>query len=122
MGAPAFTRGLNLTADQQTKLRDVMRASRDKIGPLADELQFAQSTLRREAFADTPDSGKVTEFAAKVSELRSRIAAIRQETTLSIAAILTPEQRAAIRAGGGRGPGRGFGPGPARGRDRDRNG
>lgn len=121
---PALGRGLNLTDDQRAKVRDITRAGRDKTAPLTDQLRLAQSTLRRETFADAPNASTVDDLAAKVTDLRAQIAGIRLQTTRAIAEVLTAEQRATMRTGVGRGFGRGAGAGPFRGRggDRGRNG
>jgi Spy/CpxP family protein refolding chaperone len=123
-GMIGLGRNLDLTADQRTKVQELMRGSRDQAGPIVDQLRVAQNNLRRELFADTTDEVKVKEFTAKVTELRSRMADIRISASASIAEVLTPEQREKMRVGVGRGPGaqrggpgrgRGRGPGPARG-------
>jgi Spy/CpxP family protein refolding chaperone len=114
-GTIGLGRHLDLTADQRTKVQELMRGSRDKAGPILDQLRVAQNDLRRELFADTSDEVKVKEFSAKVTELRNQMADIRISTSASIAEVLTPAQREKMRVGVGRGPGAGRG-GPGRGR------
>jgi Spy/CpxP family protein refolding chaperone len=122
-GGPGITplgRDLDLTADQRVKVRELVRGSRDKVGPLADELRVAQNNLRRELLDDQKDDTRVKELMSKVTELRTQMADIRISTSASIAELLTPEQRAKMRDGVGRGPGAGRGgpgrgPGPGRG-------
>ncbi|MCC7042411.1 MAG: Spy/CpxP family protein refolding chaperone [Acidobacteria bacterium] len=113
-GMAGLGRNLDLTADQRTKVQEIVRGSRDKVGPIADQLRVAQNNLRRELFADQKDDARVKELASTVTELRKQMADIRISTSASIAELLTPEQREKMRVGEGRGPGAGRG-GPGRG-------
>lgn len=118
-GGPAGMLGLgprlNLTEEQRAKVETIVRDSRDKTGPIADELRLTQSTLRRELFADQRNSGRITELSNKVAQLEKQLADARLQTSLAISDLLTPEQRQQMRAGVGAGrggfggPGRGFG-------------
>jgi len=100
---------LDLTADQRTKVRDIVQSAGTKSAPLAGELRTAEASLRTALFAETRSDADVREAATKVIELRQQMADIRISTSASIADVLTPEQREkvrSVRGGPGRGPGR----------------
>jgi Spy/CpxP family protein refolding chaperone len=120
-GFGVLGRDLELTPEQRTKVRDIVTGSRDKAGPIADQLRLAQNELRRELFADTKNQSAISELSGKVAELRAQIADFRTSVSASIAELLTPEQREKVRAGAGRSPGMGRGApgrGPGRGQSR----
>ncbi len=92
---------LNLTEAQRTTIADIMRGSRDRVAPIADELRLAERNLHRAVFADTPDTAAVNTLVAQVESLRKQIADERLRTQTAIAAELTPEQREQVRVMGG---------------------
>ena len=110
--------GLNLTAEQQTKVAELRRAGREESAPIDKELNTAQAALHRELFADTQDTAKVGDLAAKVTALQKQLVDLQVKNSAALSAVLTPEQRATMREREGRGggprggrPGR-FGHGP----------
>ena len=58
---------LDLTTEQRDAIAGINQERRDVIAPLADELRFAESNLRRAIFADSPDPGEVETFSAQVA-------------------------------------------------------
>jgi Spy/CpxP family protein refolding chaperone len=118
-GAGGFlVRGLDLTDDQQEVVADIARGTRDDIAPVTDALQLARRTLHREAFADQRDAARVDELVDEITALEKQVLTLRVQSQSAISAVLTAEQREAVRA-------RGVGPfnagrrgGPPRGRPR----
>jgi Spy/CpxP family protein refolding chaperone len=96
-------RHLDLTAEQRTQVQAIVRTARDKSAPVVDELQLAQKTLRREIFAESPDTKKIADLSAKVESLRKQVGDTRLKTSMDIAALLTPEQKKSWGAKGARG-------------------
>lgn len=124
--AQAFARRLDLTADQKTKIEDILRGARDQAAPLADQLALAHKDLHRATFADKADAGAVTNLTNKVAGLEKQLLDVRVKAETAVSGVLTDKQREMVRIDGrfvagalgpmrggpGRGgPGRG-GPGP----------
>ena len=115
-GGPArMADRLDLTTEQRDAIAVINQERRDVIAPLADELRFAESNLRRAIFADSPDPGEVETFSSQVVGLHQQMAEARVRSRGAVAAELTEEQRAKMRTAPGRGPVAG-GPAGRRGR------
>ena len=115
-GGPArMADRLDLTTEQRDAIAVINQERRDVIAPLADELRFAESNLRRAIFADSPDPGEVETFSSQVVGLHQQMAEARVRSRGAVAAELTKEQRATMRTAPGRGPVAG-GPAGRRGR------
>jgi Spy/CpxP family protein refolding chaperone len=101
---------LELTEDQQSKLKALVEADRQ-----AQSGTPADGQLRRELhtaiYADSPDAATIADLqqrvAAALAARHARQVALEQQ----IAQILTPEQRAQVRERAGRGPRAGAGRG-----------
>jgi len=102
-------RRLDLTAEQQAQIKEVLQAAR----PAGDQaplgkLKELHQSLRAAVLADTPDQAQIEQLRAAVAEADSAALAKRIEVAQKIAQILTPEQREQARtAAPGRGRGRG---------------
>jgi len=96
-GGPAGLRGIELTADQRTKIEDLQRANREAGAALHDELRTARQALHAETFADAPDAARIAELVAKVGHVQNQILAAQAKNQAAVAALLTSEQRAKIR-------------------------
>jgi Spy/CpxP family protein refolding chaperone len=106
---------LALTEDQQTKMQSLHQAQRTEVSGVADELTAARRDLRAETFADARDNAKIVALAAKVSTLEKQLLDLQVRHQTAVADLLTPEQRARLRAApAGSGRGRGRGPGAGR--------
>ncbi len=108
--------GLNLTADQKTKISELRDAQFKDIKPLQDQMITKRDELRKLWLEPNPDQGKITaaqkEMRSVRDQMQDKMTAFRLETLK----VLTPEQRekaksfaAGYAAGRGCGPGRGFG-------------
>ncbi len=113
-GAPGMMlAGLNLSADQQAQIKTLFEAERDSRRAGMRALADARQALHAAVFANAVDAGAVAALQAKVIAAEQAQLAARVQTELTLAGILTPDQRAKLLARGGRGPGRG-GPGRPR--------
>ena len=102
-GGPArMADRLDLTTEQRDAIAVINQKSRDVIAPIADELRFAESNLRRAIFADSPDPNEVETFSAQVAGLYQQMAEARVRSRVAVAAELTEEQRAKMRTAPGR--------------------
>ena len=89
---------LELTADQRSKLRDVLDEVRTKITPVRDELRKAEAHLRAALLAETRNDAGVREAATRVAQLRQQMTDIRITASASVTDLLTPEQRERLRS------------------------
>lgn len=112
--------GVDLTADQKTKLGELRDAHFKNVKPLRDQMFAKRDELRKLWLEATPDQGKIAaaqkEMRAVRDQMQDKMTAFRLEALT----VLTPEQRekaksyaAGYRDGRGYGPGRG--PGGGRG-------
>jgi Spy/CpxP family protein refolding chaperone len=108
--------GLNLTADQKTKISELQDAQFKGIKPLRDQMITKRDELRKLWLEPNPDQGKITaaqkEMRSVRDQMQDKMTAFRLETLK----VLTPEQQekaksfaAGYAAGRGYGPGRGVG-------------
>ena len=92
-----------------TQIKEIARKGRDSRAPLDDRLEDARDKMRELMQSDSPDKAKVM---AAIEEAGRAEIALRQhdvEVLLQIRALLTPEQREAVKKmmrdeRGGRGP------------------
>ena len=87
-------RGMDLTAEQQTKVRAIMKELRNKHMTLSmkrfdivDDLEAAYSS------SDQPDPAKIGELYGKIFEVRKEMIQSALEAKNKVADVLTPEQR-----------------------------
>ena len=122
--------GLNLTAEQKTKIADMRSAHLKEVKPLQDQMFSKKGDLRLLWQEKNPDQAKITAKQKEIRVLRDQIEDKSTNHRWAIYKELTPEQQEALRAygpagrcfgggdgfgpgaGGGRGPGDGRGPGP----------
>ncbi len=98
--------GLNLSADQQAQIKTLFESERDSRQAGMRALADARQALHAAVFANAVDAGAVAALQAKVIAAEQAQLAARVQTELTLAGILTPDQRAKLLARGGRGPGR----------------
>ncbi|MGE5171416.1 MAG: Spy/CpxP family protein refolding chaperone [Rudaea sp.] len=104
-GGPGWGRGgalsqLDLTADQQEKIAKIQEEMRAKNWSTMGELRSEQFKLRSLYNADNPDANAIAEQQKKVDELRRTLIKSRVDAHKQMAAMLTKEQRAQLRAMG----------------------
>lgn len=99
--------GLNLTTDQRAQVKTLFESERDSHQAGMKALAEARQALHAAIFAPVVDSGAVAALQAKIAAAEQAQLAARVQTQLTLAGILTPDQRAKLLARGGRGMGRG---------------
>lgn len=92
---------LDLTADQRAKVRDIMEADRTANMDAMQALADARHALNAAIYAATPDAAAIASLQAKIIDGETAQLAREVKIRQSIAAILTPEQKAKL----GKGPG-----------------
>ena len=115
--------GLNLTAEQKTKIADMRSAHLKDVKPLQDQMFSKKGDLRLLWQEKNPDQAKITAKQKEIRALRDQIEDKSTNHRWAIYKELTPEQQETLRAygpagrcmGGGFGPGAGGGRGPGQG-------
>src|SRR5262249_9074849 len=88
-----------VTDAQRTKIEDLRDQSmRRRIQDEAD-LRIAELDLRKLLDADSPDAKAVDAAMDRIGGMRTALAKAQVSEMLAVRAILTPEQRAKLRAG-----------------------
>jgi Spy/CpxP family protein refolding chaperone len=106
--------GLNLTADQEAKIRSLREAQLKEDKPILDKMFSKRGELRLLWLQQNPDREKIVTVQKEIRSLRDQLQDKQTNNRLAVLKVLTPEQQTRIQAfGGGRGfgKGRGFGPG-----------
>jgi Spy/CpxP family protein refolding chaperone len=113
----AMTRMLNLSDDQQEKLREILEQQRPQREALHEKMSANREALHQLLESGSADANAVGELVLEGRRLREEGQALRETEQKSIRAILTPDQQKKfdtmqdrLRKRGPRGPG-GFGPG-----------
>lgn len=129
-GAEGFG-GLNLTADQKTKMSELRDAHFNAVKPLRDQMFTKRDELRKLWLEPNPDQGKITAAQKEMRTVRDQMQDKMTAFRLDALKVLTPEQREKAKSfadgyragrGGGSGcgfdQGRGYGPGRGYGKGR----
>lgn len=102
-GPGRFARGiraamatLDLTADQQTKIKAIFESHRDEGQAFRAQMEADRSALKAAASAATPDPTAVGQAFLKVQANRKTAAAKMKAVRTEIDTVLTPEQRAKL--------------------------
>ena len=108
-----YAPGLNLTAEQKTKM-DALRDSFLKdVKPIQDQLYSKQGDMRLLWLEKKPDQAKIAAMQKEIRALRDQIQDKAMNQRLTMFSMLTPEQQDTLRNYGP--AGRGFGPSMGRG-------
>jgi len=91
-GAMMMLRRLDLTSDQQAKVKDIFEANKGAVQPIFAELKTNHEKLA--ALGGSFDEGQVTAIAKEQGELMSQLIVARQKVKSQIFATLTDEQKA----------------------------
>ncbi|MGV8081555.1 MAG: Spy/CpxP family protein refolding chaperone [Syntrophales bacterium] len=108
--------GLNLTADQNEKIRALRVAHQKEVQPLQAAMFAKRGELRTLWLETTPNEEKILKVNRDIDAIRTQLNEKATKHRLQMLNVLTPEQKAQIQS---RGPGfgRGFGPGAGAGYD-----
>lgn len=108
---------LNLSADQQSRIKSILAKERETTQPLREALRASRDKLRTATDAGNFDEAAVRSIAASQAQTRTELIVAHARTRSEIYNVLTPEQRAqaeklrALRGEHGRQGGRGPAPG-----------
>jgi len=91
-GAMMMLKRLDLTSDQQDKVKDIFEANKGTVQPIFAELKTNHEKLA--SLGGNFDEGQVTAIAKEQGELMSQLIVARQKVKSQIFAILTDEQKA----------------------------
>jgi len=87
---------LDLSADQRTKVRDIMDADRSANMDALQALADGRRSLNAAIYAATPDAAAISSLQAKILEGETAQLAREIKLRQAIAEILTPEQKAKL--------------------------
>jgi protein CpxP len=85
-------RQLNLTNDQQAKVKAIFEANRTNISPLMQAMKANRQKL--EALNGTSDEAQVTAIAKDQGDLMAKMIVARQQVKSQVMAVLTDDQKA----------------------------
>lgn len=106
--------GLNLTAEQKTKIGDLRIAHLKDVKPIQDKLHSKAGDLRLLWLEKTPDEGKIRAAEKDVRALRDQLDDKKSDYRWAVYKSLTPEQQDMLKKN--RAAGRCFGPGQGAGK------
>ena len=87
-----MTKELNLTSDQQAKIKSILEVQRAKMQPLRQQLR--QNRLAESSnSAATFNEAQVRSYAEKQAQIMTDLTVERERTKSQIFAVLTPDQR-----------------------------
>jgi Spy/CpxP family protein refolding chaperone len=87
-----MTKDLNLTADQQNQVKNILQSSREQTKALQPKLREERSALRDAVKTDAEQ--KIDQITRQNAELNAEASAIHAKTMAKIYTVLTPEQKA----------------------------
>jgi len=90
-GVMLMLRRLDLTSDQQAKVKEIFEANKGTVQPLREQLKANHEKL--DSLGGNFDEGQVTAIAKEQGELMSQLIVDRQKVKSQIFAILTDEQK-----------------------------
>ncbi|MFA6413125.1 MAG: Spy/CpxP family protein refolding chaperone [Syntrophales bacterium] len=110
--------GLNLTADQEAKIKSLREAQLTEAKPLQDKMFSKRGELKLLWLQQNPDQQKIVAVQKEIRSLRDQLQDKQTNHRLAVLKVLTPEQQTKVQAfgaGRGFGHGKGFGGGPGGG-------
>lgn len=114
--------GLNLTAEQTAKIKEIRDSQWKEMKPLQKQMFTKRDEIRKLWLEPNPDQAKITAAQKEMRSLRDQMEDKMTAFRLAAAKVLTPEQKEKIGSfgqdrgfGHGRGPMHGFGPGASGG-------
>jgi periplasmic protein CpxP/Spy len=86
-------RGINLTDDQKSKIKQISQSFRDRTQPLRQELQTKREALRQEGAGGTFDEALATQKLTETAGLEAKLMGEQFKMRQEILSVLTPEQK-----------------------------
>ncbi|MEN6464394.1 MAG: periplasmic heavy metal sensor [Syntrophaceae bacterium] len=93
-----LTPGLNLSADQAQKIRNMQSTHWKEVQPLRDQMILKRQELRSLWLQKTPDQAKIESVQKEAQDLRGKLQAKQTEYRLAVLKELTPEQQDRLKA------------------------
>jgi Spy/CpxP family protein refolding chaperone len=87
-----LTRRLNLTPDQQTRVRDILMDSKSQAKPLASQVKEERMELKAAIRSDS--ESKIDQITRQNAQLNAQMEAAHAKAMAKIYAALTPDQKA----------------------------
>lgn len=109
---------LNLTADQEAKIKSMRESQLKEAKPLQDKMFSKRGELKLLWLQQNPDQEKIIAVQKEIRSLRDQLQDKQTNHRLAVLKVLTPEQQTKVQAygvGRGFGHGKGFGPGSGSG-------
>lgn len=104
--------GLNLTAEQSAKMKEMREAQRNEMKPVREQMFTKRDEIRKLWLEPNPDQAKITAAQKEMRLLRDQMQDRMTAYRLEAVKVLTPEQREKMGSfSQGRGPGHGRGRG-----------
>jgi Spy/CpxP family protein refolding chaperone len=104
--------GLNLTAEQKTKIKEMRETQWQEMKPLQEQMFSKRNEIRKLWLESNPDQAKITAVQKEMRSFRDQMEDRMTAYRLEAVKVLTPEQREKMGSfGQGRGPGHGHGRG-----------
>jgi protein CpxP len=86
-------RGINLTDDQKSKIKQISQSFRERTQPLRQELQTKRDALRQEGASGTFDEALATQKLTETAGLEAKLMGEQFKMRQEILSVLTPEQK-----------------------------
>ncbi|MDX6497547.1 MAG: motif family protein [Blastocatellia bacterium] len=86
-------RGLNLTDDQKSKIKQISESFRERTQPLRQELQTKRQALRQADAGGTFNEAAATQTLTETAGLEAKLLGERFKTRQEMLSVLTPEQK-----------------------------
>jgi P pilus assembly/Cpx signaling pathway, periplasmic inhibitor/zinc-resistance associated protein len=86
-------RGLNLTVDQKSKIKQISESFRDRTQPLRQELRTERQALRQAGAGGTFNEAAATQTLTETAGLEAKLMGERFKMRQEMLSVLTPEQK-----------------------------
>ncbi|MGQ9464204.1 MAG: Spy/CpxP family protein refolding chaperone [bacterium] len=96
-GEMAGYEDIGLTAEQKVKIEEIETNTRKTIIPIRSQIEIKELDMNKEMKAEKPNKEKILKMAQEIHELEWQIKKAHLEEQISIASLLTPEQREKMR-------------------------
>ena len=90
--------GLNLSAEQTQKIKDLQSAHWKDVQPLRDKMWTKRQELRQLWQQTTPDQAKIEAKQKEIQDLRGKLQSNQTKYRISVLNVLTPEQKEKVQA------------------------
>jgi len=86
-------RGLNLTVDQKSKIKQISESFRERTQPLRQELRTKRQALRQAGAGGTFNEAAATQTLTETAGLEAKLMGERFKMRQEMLSVLTPEQK-----------------------------